>query len=107
MMLHVPIRSRSANLLLALAGVIFTITAPVVLAWYVMDVWSSATSTDRALQFMLFLVTALGLLLLFIGLQNLGFVRGGLPQFRRHLSGEHGHLAATMSGSEIPRRSDR
>jgi hypothetical protein len=82
-MLHVPIRSRSANLLLAVVGAALAVSAPIVLAWYVVDAWGAATSTDRALQFILFLVAALGIVLIFIGLQNLAVARRGMTPVRR------------------------
>ncbi|HEX2061420.1 MAG TPA: hypothetical protein VHK90_11820 [Thermoanaerobaculia bacterium] len=67
------LRSRSANLLLAVTGGIYALSAIAVLVWFVMDLAAARASTlDRLLQFALLVAAACGIWFIVIGLENLG-----------------------------------
>jgi fumarate reductase subunit D len=78
------IRSKGGNIALASLGVVYALTALVVLVWFVVDVWSAAAMIDRALQICLVAAIACGLWFVAIALQNLGAERGWLGR-RRHV----------------------
>ena len=75
------IRSRSGNVVLAVLGVIYAVSALVVLIWFVVDSWAAAAILDRALQLCLAASAACGIWFIVTALQNLG-VHG--PWDRRH-----------------------
>lgn len=76
--MQVTVRSRSINFLLAAYGAVYTVGTFLVLVWFVVDVWSAASLTDRAMQFLLLLGIACGVWFISIALHNLGVMRGGL-----------------------------
>ena len=79
--MRMVIRSRSGNFVLAALGVIYAVSALVVLVWFVVDSWSAAATLDRALQLCLAASVACGVWFTVTAVENLG-VSG--PWFRRH-----------------------
>lgn len=88
-MSRVVVRSRLGNMLLATLGAIYAISAVVVLAQFVADVWQAAATIDLAIQISLAAAAICGIWFIVIGLKNLG-VSGtgkGLPRFVRRYPG--------------------
>lgn len=71
-MVRLPVRSRSGNVVLALLGGIYALSAVVVLALFVRDVWSTLGTTDLILQMALLIAAAGGIWFIVIALENLG-----------------------------------
>ncbi len=72
-MVRLLVRSRSGNLVLAVLGFIYTVSATAVLAWFVIDVWRAAVTVDRLMQFALIAAGACGVWFVVNALENLGF----------------------------------
>ncbi|HEV7764563.1 MAG TPA: hypothetical protein VGQ76_06140 [Thermoanaerobaculia bacterium] len=66
------VRSRSGNLVLAILGGIYTVSALCVLAWFVVDMWLADGTIDRLLQFALVAAGACGVWFVVNALANLG-----------------------------------
>jgi hypothetical protein len=71
-MINVPVHSRSGNVVIAMLGGVYTVSAFAMLVWFVIDVWRAAAFVDRALQFCLVASAACGVWLLVVALENLG-----------------------------------
>lgn len=72
-MVRLPLRSRSANLLLTVTGGIYALGAVAVLVWFVVDLATApASAIDRLLQFALLMSAGCGIWFIAIGLDNLG-----------------------------------
>jgi cell division protein FtsW (lipid II flippase) len=71
-MMQMPVRSRRWNLILAILGSVYTVSAVVLLAWLVIEVWNAARLSDRVFQ--IALVAAAGCSLWFVisAMENLG-----------------------------------
>lgn len=70
--MRLPVRSRSGNVVLAIVGSIYALSALSILLWLIFEVWSAATLFDRALQFALVVAAASGLWIVLSALENLG-----------------------------------
>lgn len=75
-MARVLVRSRSGNVMLAVLGAIYALSAIVVLVAFAVDVWNAAAITDLALQVCLAASAVCGVWFLHIARENLG-IRGG------------------------------
>lgn len=71
-MVRLLVRSRSGNLVLAVLGFVYTVSAAAVLAWFVVDVWRAAVTVDRLMQFALIGAGACGAWFVLNALENLG-----------------------------------
>lgn len=67
-----PVRSRSGNMMLAILGGIYAVSAVVVLAIFVIDAWSAHGMIDRILQFALIIAAACGVWFIVNALETLG-----------------------------------
>ena len=70
--MRLPVRSRSGNIVLAVVGSLYTVSAFSMLVWFVFEVWSAANTSDRVLQFALAAAAACGLWIALRALENLG-----------------------------------
>lgn len=70
--MRLPVRSRSGNIVLAVVGSIYAVSALSILAWFVLEAWSAATMSDRVLQLALTGAAACGIWLALSALKNLG-----------------------------------
>jgi hypothetical protein len=82
MLKQITIRSRSGNMALALAGMVYFLGALVTLSFFVVTSWFGASMVDRVLQLALVGSAFAGAFFLHVGAQNLG-VRPRLT-LRRH-----------------------
>jgi hypothetical protein len=57
---------------LAIVGGVYALSALSILLWFIVDVWSAATMSDRLLQFALAVAVASGLWIVLSALENLG-----------------------------------
>jgi hypothetical protein len=65
------LRSRTANVVLTALGLIYTISALLVLVWLTRNVWEAATLSDELLQFGLVIAAICGAAFLLLGTRNL------------------------------------
>ena len=72
-MMRLPVRSRRWNLILAVLGSIYAVSAVVLLAWFVIDVWHAGRFSDRVIQIALVLSAACGIWFTISAMENLGF----------------------------------
>jgi hypothetical protein len=72
--MRLPVRSRSGNIVLAIIGSVYAVSALAILGWFVFDAWSAAAISDHLLQFVLVAAAACGLWLVVSALRNLGLV---------------------------------
>lgn len=72
-MMRLPVRSRRWNLVLAVLGSIYAVSALVLLAWFVIDVWHAGGIADRVMQLALALSAACGIWFAISAMENLGF----------------------------------
>ncbi len=77
MMKRVLVRSRSGNFVLAFVGAVYAFSALALIAWYAMDVWHTAATSDLVLQIALFAAAACGIWFVAIALDNLRHGAGG------------------------------
>lgn len=70
------LRSRTANVVLTALGLIYTISALLVLVWLTRDAWEAATMSDKLLQFALAIAAICGAAFLLLGTRNLRQVSG-------------------------------
>jgi hypothetical protein len=70
--MRLPVRSRSGNIVLAVVGSIYAVSALSILVWFVLEVWSAARMSDRVLQFALVAAAACGFWIAAHALENLG-----------------------------------
>jgi hypothetical protein len=77
-MMRLPVRSRRWNLVLAVLGSIYTVSAVVLLVWYTREVWNAEGITDRLFQIALLFSAVCGACLALGAANNLGF-RGHKP----------------------------
>lgn len=77
--MRLPVHSRSGNIVLAVVGSVYAISAFSILVWFVFEVWGAATLSDRALQIALAAAVVSGVWLVLSALENLG-----LRQTPRH-----------------------
>ena len=71
-MMRLPVRSRRWNMALAVLGSIYTVSAVVLLAWFVIDVWNAGGLADRLMQFALIASAVYSVWILRTALENLG-----------------------------------
>ena len=71
-MVRLPVRSRSGNLMLAVLGGIYAVSAVVVLAFFVIDGWSALDTIDLILQMALLVAAACSVWAIVHALENLG-----------------------------------
>ena len=71
--MRVRLQSRVGNVVIAVLGVIYAISASSLLVFYLIDTWGAAGLIDRVLQLALVGAAAAGVLFVAIGAQNLGF----------------------------------
>ena len=81
-MMRLPVRSRRWNLALAILGAVYTVSAVVLLAWFVIDVWNAGGVADRLMQIALVAAAIKSFGILRNALENLGV----LTQRRWHPS---------------------
>ena len=74
-MMRLLVRSRRWNMALAILGSIYTVSAVVLLGWFIFDVWGAGGVFDRFMQFALVASAIYGLWILTAALSNLG-IRG-------------------------------
>lgn len=72
-MMRLPVRSRRWNLILAIVGSIYAVSAVILLAWFVVDVWNAGRFSDRVMQIGLVLAAACGIWFTISAIENLGF----------------------------------
>ena len=82
--MRLPVRSRSGNIVLAVVGSIYAVSALSMLAWFVFEVWSAAKMSDRVLQLALAGAAACGIWLVFSALKNLGLRHQQQRPWRPH-----------------------
>jgi hypothetical protein len=70
--MRLPVRSRSGNVVLAVVGSLYAVSALSMLVWFVLEVWGAANTFDRVLQFALAAAAACGLWIALSALGNLG-----------------------------------
>ncbi len=70
--MRLPVRSRSGNIVLAVVGSIYAVSALSILGWFVLEVWSAARFSDRVLQFALVAAAVCGFWIAAHALANLG-----------------------------------
>jgi uncharacterized membrane protein len=66
------IHSRRGSVALGIVGVVSTVCAIATLLIYVVSAWDAASVIDHLLQLSLLVSAAVGVYLLFVGLENLG-----------------------------------
>ena len=71
-MMRLPVRSRSGNMMLAILGGIYAVSAVIVLAFFVIDGWSAHDKVDFILQMALLVAAACGVWAIVNALENLG-----------------------------------
>lgn len=71
-MMRLPVRSRRWNLVLAILGAVYAVSAIVLLAWFIIDVWNAESISDRIMQFALVGSALYGIWIFVMALQNLG-----------------------------------
>ena len=69
--MRVTLQSRAGNLVIAALGVVYAISASILLIYYVVDTWGAAALVDRALQLALLFAAVAGGLFVAIGWSNL------------------------------------
>lgn len=80
----VLLRSRIGNVALAAIGLVYTVSALVILCWYVAGTWHAAGTIDRLLQAALLVSFACGVWFIDIATRNLGLRgRGDSASFAR------------------------
>jgi len=72
MLKQITIRSRSGNMALALAGMLYFLAALVTLSFFVITSWAGASIVDRVLQLALIASAFAGAFFLHVASQNLG-----------------------------------
>lgn len=83
-MMKVPIRSRSGNVVLAIAGAFYVLAALVPLVSLLREAWQFRALIDRALLFFLAAAAAGGVWFIAVGLTNLGVSSGTWRRWRHH-----------------------
>jgi uncharacterized membrane protein YcjF (UPF0283 family) len=71
MLQQVRIRSRMGNVFLATLGALFSVASIALLVFYVVSTWGANSLIDHALQLMLLIGAATGVLFVSIGRENL------------------------------------
>jgi hypothetical protein len=71
-MMRLPVRSRNGNVVLAVIGCVYALSATGVLAWLVVDVWNASMLIDLLLQIALVAAAACGVWFTTNALENLG-----------------------------------
>ena len=84
--MRLPVRSRSGNVVLAVVGSIYAVSALSILIWFVSEVWGAARMSDRVLQFALVAAAACGFWIVTHALRNLG-LRQPLRPWQTHKVG--------------------
>jgi hypothetical protein len=82
-MMRLPVRSRSGNIVLAIMGSIYAISAISILIWFLLQVWGAAHIFDRVMQLALVGAAACGVWIALSALENLG-VRPLQRRWRAH-----------------------
>lgn len=70
--MRLPVHSRSGNIVFAVLGSVYAVSALSILAWFVVEVWGAARLSDRAVQFALATAAVCGIWIAFHALANLG-----------------------------------
>lgn len=65
------VRSRSGNLMLVVLGGIYAVSALIVLAWFVVEMWQVVGTAERLMQFALVVAGACGIWFIVNALANL------------------------------------
>jgi len=71
-MMRLPVRSRSGNMMLAVLGGIYAVSAVIVLAVFVIDGWSTHDTVDLILQMALVIAAGCGVWFIVNARENLG-----------------------------------
>jgi hypothetical protein len=82
--MRLPVRSRSGNIVLAIMGSIYAVSALSILAWFVLESWRAADMSDRLLQLALAGAVASGTWLALRAMKNLGPPREQPRHWRPH-----------------------
>jgi hypothetical protein len=69
--MRLRVRSRIGNIVLAIVGGIYAVSALAILGWFVFDAWSASEISDRVLQFALAAAAVWGLWLASSARKNL------------------------------------
>jgi hypothetical protein len=85
-MRRVHVRSRIGNMVLAAAGVLYAVSAAVLLVWLTIDVWGAAGRIDQLMQIGLLVAGACGVWLFFNSRANL---RESTSSRQNAYAGEH------------------
>jgi hypothetical protein len=70
--MRLPVRSRSGNIVLAVVGSIYAVSALSILVWFLLEVGSAARLSDRVLQLALAAAAVCGIWIAAHALENLG-----------------------------------
>lgn len=70
--MRLPVRSRRGNIVFAIVGSVYAVSALAILIWFVVEVWGAARMSDRVLQFALAAVAVSGIWMAAHALENLG-----------------------------------
>ncbi len=69
--MRLPVHSRSGNIVFAVLGSVYAVSALSILIWFVVEVWGAARLSDRAVQFALAAAVVCGIWIAFHALANL------------------------------------
>ena len=70
--MRLPVHSRSGNIVLAVIGSVYAVSALSILIWFVLEAWGAARMADRVLQFALVAAAVCGFWIAAQALANLG-----------------------------------
>ena len=70
--MRLPVHSRSGNIVFAVLGSVYAVSALSILVWFVVEVWDAAKLSDRVLQFALAAAAVCGFWIALRALENLG-----------------------------------
>ena len=70
--MRLPVHSRSGNVVLAVIGSVYALSALSILIWFVLEVWGAARMSDHVLQVALVAAAACGFWIAAHALKNLG-----------------------------------
>ena len=82
--MRIALRSRTGNIVIAVLGVAYAVSAIALLVFYVMDTWGAAGLIDRVLQLALIGAAFAGLLFVAVAAQNLGYSLSGRRRVPQH-----------------------
>lgn len=70
--MRLPVHSRSGNIVFAVLGSVYAVSALSILVWFVVEMWGATRMSDRALQFALAAAAVCGFWIALRALENLG-----------------------------------